>query len=185
MTDVVYSSAVEGWSKATPEVAKWTKATVGQHITVGGLGATPVGTAEQVADYMERWVEEADVDGFNLVSYIPERGMDLKPLCRANIVLSYRHTRSSPARSKISLTCLFPSCASAVYSGMTMPCPRERTVRISMRSPGSQVRMQTTLPLSTGGMPVWMLRTRISLRIKCCISNYRIGRAVDWLGKYK
>ncbi|KXG53255.1 Nitrilotriacetate monooxygenase component A/pristinamycin IIA synthase subunit A [Penicillium griseofulvum] len=59
-------SAVEGWSKATPEVAKWTKATVGQHITVGGLGATPVGTAAQVADSMERWVEEADVDGFNL-----------------------------------------------------------------------------------------------------------------------
>ncbi|KGO74268.1 Nitrilotriacetate monooxygenase component A/pristinamycin IIA synthase subunit A [Penicillium italicum] len=59
-------SAVEGWSKATPEVAKWTKSTVGQHITVGGLGATPVGTAAQVADSMERWVEEADVDGFNL-----------------------------------------------------------------------------------------------------------------------
>jgi alkanesulfonate monooxygenase SsuD/methylene tetrahydromethanopterin reductase-like flavin-dependent oxidoreductase (luciferase family) len=58
---------VEGWSKATPEVAKWTKTTVGQHITVGGLGATPVGTAAQVADSMERWVQEADVDGFNLV----------------------------------------------------------------------------------------------------------------------
>lgn len=66
----LYSSAVEGWSKATPEVAKWTKATVGQHITVGGLGATPVGTAAQVADSMERWVQEADVDGFNLVSCI-------------------------------------------------------------------------------------------------------------------
>ncbi|KAJ5087021.1 hypothetical protein NUU61_008328 [Penicillium alfredii] len=59
-------SAVEGWSKATPEVAKWTKATVGQHITVGGLGATTVGTPVQVADNMERWVREADVDGFNL-----------------------------------------------------------------------------------------------------------------------
>ncbi|KAE8166926.1 luciferase-like domain-containing protein [Aspergillus tamarii] len=59
-------SAVEGWSKATPGVDKWTKSTVGQHITVGGLGATPVGTPEQVADEMERWVREADVDGFNL-----------------------------------------------------------------------------------------------------------------------
>ncbi|GAB1210170.1 hypothetical protein APSETT445_008960 [Aspergillus pseudonomiae] len=59
-------SAVEGWSKATPGVDKWTKSTVGQHITVGGLGATPVGTPQQVADEMERWVEEADVDGFNL-----------------------------------------------------------------------------------------------------------------------
>lgn len=58
---------MEGWSKSTPEVAKWTKATVGQHITVGGLGATPVGTPQQVADNMEKWVKEADVDGFNLV----------------------------------------------------------------------------------------------------------------------
>lgn len=65
---IVLRSAVEGWSKATPEVAKWTKKTVGEHITVGGLGATPVGTPQQVADNMEKWVQEADVDGFNLVS---------------------------------------------------------------------------------------------------------------------
>jgi len=61
-------SAVEGWSKASPSVAKWTKTTVAKHITVGGLGATVVGTPAQVADEFERWVEEADVDGFNVVS---------------------------------------------------------------------------------------------------------------------
>lgn len=60
-------SAVEGWSKASPGVDKWTKITVAQHITVGGLGATSVGTPEQVADELERWVAEADVDGFNFV----------------------------------------------------------------------------------------------------------------------
>jgi hypothetical protein len=65
-------------------VAKWTKATVGQHITVGGLGATPVGTAAQVADSMERWVEEADVDGFNLVSWI-SRNLDIS----FNIIQAY------------------------------------------------------------------------------------------------
>lgn len=36
-------------------------------ITIGGLGATPVGTPEHVADVMEEWVSQADVDGFNLV----------------------------------------------------------------------------------------------------------------------
>jgi len=36
--------------------------------TVGGLGATSVGTPEIVADEMEKWVEDADVDGFNIVS---------------------------------------------------------------------------------------------------------------------
>lgn len=62
-----YRSAVEGWSRASPGVAKWTKTTVAQHITVGGLGATAVGTPEQIADELERWVAEADVDGFNFV----------------------------------------------------------------------------------------------------------------------
>ncbi|KAF2667821.1 putative xenobiotic compound monooxygenase, DszA family [Microthyrium microscopicum] len=59
-------SAVEAWSKSSPGVAKWTKHTVAKHITIGGLGATVVGTPEQVADEFERWVEEADVDGFNI-----------------------------------------------------------------------------------------------------------------------
>ncbi|KAL2178894.1 luciferase-like domain-containing protein [Thermothelomyces heterothallicus CBS 202.75] len=59
-------SAVEAWSQAVPGISKWTKHTVANHIKVGGLGATAVGTAEQVADEMERWVREADVDGFNL-----------------------------------------------------------------------------------------------------------------------
>ncbi len=59
-------SAVEGWSKATPDVPKWTKHTVANHIKIGGLGTTCVGTPEFVADEMERWVREADVDGFNL-----------------------------------------------------------------------------------------------------------------------
>ena len=36
------------------------------HIKVGGLGATVIGTAEEVADEMERWIAEADIDGFNL-----------------------------------------------------------------------------------------------------------------------
>ena len=65
---MIASSAVEAWSKSTPGVAKWTKITVAQHITVGGLGATVVGTAAHVANEFERWVKEADVDGFNIVS---------------------------------------------------------------------------------------------------------------------
>ena len=37
-------AAVEAWSKSTPGEEKWTKLRVGKHISVGGLGATPVGT---------------------------------------------------------------------------------------------------------------------------------------------
>ena len=64
---IVPSSAVEAWSKSAPGVAKWTKLTVAKHITVGGLGGTIVGTPTHVADEFERWVDEADVDGFNIV----------------------------------------------------------------------------------------------------------------------
>ncbi|KAI5363183.1 putative Luciferase-like domain-containing protein [Septoria linicola] len=52
-------AAVEVWSKAMPGVDKWTKLTVARHLMIGGLGATPVGTASQVADEMERWVTGA------------------------------------------------------------------------------------------------------------------------------
>lgn len=71
-------SAVEAWSKSIPGVPKWTKHTVANHIKVGGLGATIVGTAEEVADEMERWVREADVDGFNLsYALMPETFVDV------------------------------------------------------------------------------------------------------------
>ncbi|KAL6364741.1 hypothetical protein LRP88_00713 [Fusarium phalaenopsidis] len=59
-------SAVESWSKSLPGVPKWTKHTVANHIKVGGLGATVAGTPERIADEMERWIDEADIDGFNL-----------------------------------------------------------------------------------------------------------------------
>lgn len=62
-------SAVERWSTAAPGVEKWTPRAVGKHIAMGGLGPVVVGTAQSVADQIERWVEVADVDGFNL-SYV-------------------------------------------------------------------------------------------------------------------
>jgi alkanesulfonate monooxygenase SsuD/methylene tetrahydromethanopterin reductase-like flavin-dependent oxidoreductase (luciferase family) len=63
-------SIVEGWSKACPGVEKWTKVTLAEQIVVGGLCATIVGTTQQVANELERWVKVADLDGFNFVSQI-------------------------------------------------------------------------------------------------------------------
>ncbi|EME46881.1 hypothetical protein DOTSEDRAFT_149359 [Dothistroma septosporum NZE10] len=61
-------SYIEGLISVAPDVngGKWTKRTLAEHIMVGGLGATCVGTASKVADEMERWVEEGGVDGFNI-----------------------------------------------------------------------------------------------------------------------
>ena len=63
-------SYIEGLIKSAPHVngGKWTKKTLAEHIMVGGLGATCVGTPEVVVDEMERWVREGGVDGFNIVS---------------------------------------------------------------------------------------------------------------------
>ncbi|KXS98145.1 hypothetical protein AC578_9409 [Pseudocercospora eumusae] len=61
-------SYIEGLLNTAPDVngGKWTKKTLAEHIMVGGLGATCVGTPDKVADEMERWVQEGDVDGFNI-----------------------------------------------------------------------------------------------------------------------
>ncbi|CAG9996781.1 unnamed protein product [Clonostachys byssicola] len=49
------------------DVPKLTPRNLGILAAVGGsFSPTPVGTAEQVADVIEKWVEVADVDGFNI-----------------------------------------------------------------------------------------------------------------------
>lgn len=144
-------SAVEGWSKATPEVAKWTKATVGQHITVGGLGATPVGTPEQVADNMEKWVREADVDGFNLVclgpsAFYPDNAHSVLTL------FQNRHMPLSQARSKTLSTFSFLSSVDEAFSGMTTQYGKEHTARTCTTGLVNQGRRRITQLRSIAGM---------------------------------
>lgn len=62
-------SFLELWNKKAPgepEHVKKTREHVAKQITVGGLGPVLYGTAEQVADEIERWIEVSDVDGFNI-----------------------------------------------------------------------------------------------------------------------
>lgn len=61
-------STVEAYARFSPANAKWTKHTVAEHVSIGGNGPVLVGTPAQVADGLEAWVREADVDGFNFVS---------------------------------------------------------------------------------------------------------------------
>ncbi|KAF5003300.1 hypothetical protein FDECE_10151 [Fusarium decemcellulare] len=58
-------STVEGYAKFSPANSKWTKHTVAEHVSLGGNGPLFVGTPSQVADGLQTWVDEADVDGFN------------------------------------------------------------------------------------------------------------------------
>ncbi|KAH7244124.1 luciferase-like domain-containing protein [Fusarium redolens] len=58
-------STVEGYAKFSPANSKWTKHTVAEHVSLGGNGPLFVGTPSQVADSLQVWIDEADVDGFN------------------------------------------------------------------------------------------------------------------------
>ncbi|CAN8101277.1 unnamed protein product [Discula destructiva] len=58
-------STVEGYAKYSPKDSKWTKHTVAEHVAIGGNGPILVGTASQVADGLQQWIDEADIDGFN------------------------------------------------------------------------------------------------------------------------
>jgi long-chain alkane monooxygenase len=63
-TNAVQSS-VEAFSSADPSKV-WTVRELAEWIGIGGLGPVFVGGPSTVADLMEEWVEETDVDGFNL-----------------------------------------------------------------------------------------------------------------------
>ncbi len=45
---------------------EWTVAEIADHLAVGGRGPVAVGSPTEVADEMERWVDETGADGFNL-----------------------------------------------------------------------------------------------------------------------
>ncbi|KAK7996417.1 hypothetical protein PG989_004457 [Apiospora arundinis] len=58
-------STVTGYAKFSPGTEKWTKHTIAEHVSIGGNGPVLVGTPSQVADGLQTWVDEADIDGFN------------------------------------------------------------------------------------------------------------------------
>jgi len=58
-------SAVETFSTADPD-RQWTVQALADWVGIGGFGPLLVGSPQTVADELQSWVEETDVDGFNL-----------------------------------------------------------------------------------------------------------------------
>lgn len=58
-------SALESFTKIDPE-KRWTVQDIKEFVGIGGMSAFTVGSAEQVADTMEQWINETGVDGFNI-----------------------------------------------------------------------------------------------------------------------
>jgi FMN-dependent oxidoreductase (nitrilotriacetate monooxygenase family) len=74
------TSALEAFTIADPGRV-WTVREIAKHAAIGGRGPVVVGSAEQVADELIGWVEETDVDGFNLAYAVtPETFADFVDL---------------------------------------------------------------------------------------------------------
>ena len=58
-------SAVETFSTADPDTI-WTPQALADWVGIGGFGPLFVGSPETVADLLQDWLEDTDVDGLNL-----------------------------------------------------------------------------------------------------------------------
>ena len=59
------TSALEAFTTADPDRA-WTVRDIARHAAIGGRGPVVIGSPGQVADELADWVEQTDIDGFNL-----------------------------------------------------------------------------------------------------------------------
>ena len=70
------TSALEAFTISDPDRV-WTVREIAKHAAIGGRGPLVVGSPAEVADELIAWVEETDVDGFNLAYAVtPETFLD-------------------------------------------------------------------------------------------------------------
>ena len=60
------TSALSAFTTTSKTIPKWTPEVLAEVAAIGGLGPVCVGSPSTVADELERYMTEADVDGFNL-----------------------------------------------------------------------------------------------------------------------
>jgi len=74
------TSALEAFTTADPD-RSWTVREIARHAAIGGRGPVIVGSFRDVADEFQSWVEETDIDGFNLAyALTPETFTDIVDL---------------------------------------------------------------------------------------------------------
>jgi alkanesulfonate monooxygenase len=73
-------TALENITRADPD-RRWTVREVAEHVAIGGIGPVIVGSPATVADQLESWVDDTDIDGFNLCFVVrPETFVDVADL---------------------------------------------------------------------------------------------------------
>lgn len=60
------TSILDAFTTTSKDIPRWTPRVVAEKASIGGLGPLAIGSAATVADEMERWIVEADLDGFNI-----------------------------------------------------------------------------------------------------------------------
>ena len=70
-------TALENITRADPD-RRWTVREVAEHVSIGGIGPIVVGSPITVADQLEGWIDDTDIDGFNLAFVVrPETFVDV------------------------------------------------------------------------------------------------------------
>jgi alkanesulfonate monooxygenase SsuD/methylene tetrahydromethanopterin reductase-like flavin-dependent oxidoreductase (luciferase family) len=59
------AGVARGYASLYPSVELWNADTLADHFKLGGMGPVVVGTASQVADELQKWIDDADIDGFS------------------------------------------------------------------------------------------------------------------------
>jgi long-chain alkane monooxygenase len=73
-------TALENITRADPS-RRWTVREVAEHVSIGGIGPVIVGSPATVADQLEGWIDDTDLDGFNLTFVVrPETFLDVADL---------------------------------------------------------------------------------------------------------
>ena len=88
------TSALEAFTIADPNRV-WTVREIAKHAAIGGRGPVVAGSPAEVADEMEAWVDEADLDGFNLAYAVtPETFEDMVDLVVPELQRRGRYKRN-------------------------------------------------------------------------------------------
>ena len=67
------TSILDALLTTSKNIPKWTPRVVAERAAIGGLGPVAVGSPQTIADELESWVREADIDGFN-IGYVTTPG---------------------------------------------------------------------------------------------------------------
>ena len=68
-------SMITSWTATVPgtEGVKWTKRRIAQELALGGPHPRAIGSPKTVADFLQNWIDESTIDGFN-ISYAVSPG---------------------------------------------------------------------------------------------------------------